>query len=191
MSALKEKQKQEKELLSSQANMMVADFLIDLDNLRNTGYISDYEFKTIKNDIFNCNINIRGASIRYIQNDLKNWIMFLKIGLINNYTFCNEISSILTYDIFDERKFPVLLSDDAPIKSIIIGFYNSGCTIENKLISKNEQVVVMTKKPYIVTIRRYRSFFFRDWKSKIIFTDNYGTNYKYTILTMYKVLDNA
>lgn len=188
MSALKEKYEQKRELLSSHANIMVADFLIDLDNLRNVGFISDEEFKTIKNDIFNCNVNIRGASISYIQKDLKNWIMFLKIGLINNYTFCNEISSILTYDIFDEGKLPALLSDDAPIKNHIINLSEIGCEIISKDTTRNRISVTMKKNPYVIEIVRYKSFFWREWKKKIQVTDINGNKYNYSISEIYNIV---
>lgn len=188
MSALKEKQKQEKELLSSKANLMIADFLIDLDNLKTLGYISDYEFNTIKNNVFNCKVNIAGVSVSYIQKDLKNWIMFLKIGLINNSTFCNGINNILIYNIFDEKRFPALLSDDAPIKNQIINLSEIGCKITEKSFSRNNMTVIMKKGPYTITITRYKSFFWREWKKKTLLTDIDGNKYNYTSSEIYNIV---
>ena len=158
MSALKEKYKQQDKLSLSKANLMIADFLVHLDHIKKTGYITENEFQMIKNSIFNCKVNTI-ISKDIIHKDLNNWIVFLKIGLIDRNTFCNEIKNILAYNYKNSLE---LLSDDAPIKNHIINLSEVGCKINDKTISQNRIIVVMQKGQYIITIIRYKSFFWRE-----------------------------
>ena len=114
--------------------------------------------------------------------------MFLKIGLINNSTFCNEINNILIYDIFDEKKFPVLLSDHASIKNQIINLSEIGCKITSKDITRNKISIAMKKDPYIIEIVRYKSFFWREWKKKTRVTHINGNKYNYSSSEIYSIV---
>ena len=184
MSALKEKYQQQNELSRSKANLMIADFLIHLDHIKKTGYITENEFQMIKNSIFNCKVNTI-ISKDIIHKDLNNWIVFLKIGLIDRNTFCNEIKNILAYNYKNSLE---LLSDDAPIKNHIINLSEVGCKITDKTISQNRITVVMKKGQYIITIIRYKSFFWREWKKKAHITDINGNKYNYSIADFYNVV---
>lgn len=176
MSAVKEKQKQEKELASSKANLMIADVLIDMEQLMHEGYISENEFLLIKDKVLNCTPNTR-YGLNYVYNDIKTWIKFLKIGMINNGTFCNEITNILVCDMFDEKKYPALLLDYSSIKTLIINLSELGCKLISKDISQNKMTIIMKKDPIIITIIRYKTFYWREWKKKAIITDINGKEY--------------
>ncbi len=176
MSAIKEKQQQEKELALSKANLMIADILVDMEKLMRDGYITEKEFFLIKDSVLSCTPNTR-YDPRYAYNDIKTWIKFLKIGLINNSMFCSEIRNILVCDMYDEKNYPALLLDYSPIKTLIVSLSELGCKISSKDISRNKMTITMKKDSIIITIIRYKTFYWREWKKKAFITDINGKEY--------------
>ena len=81
-----------------------------------------------------------------------------------------------------------MLSDDAPIKNQIISLSEIGCKITEKSVSRNKITVIMKKGPYTITITRYKSFYWREWKKKTLLTDIDGNKYNYTSSEIYNIV---
>lgn len=185
MKALKEKQQQEKELLLSRSNLMLADFLLEMHGLETQGVINSEDFQKIKESAIVLSRVNDVISTQVIKKDLDRWVLFLRIGLIDRNEFCNGIVSIVEQR---EEVLPVLLSNDGAIKGNVVNLCELGCQLVSKFISRKKTIIIMKKAQYIITITRFKRLFGGDWDKKIEMEDVNGKKYKYSLGEIYSVL---
>ncbi|MBQ3354054.1 MAG: hypothetical protein IJG41_02750 [Bacteroidales bacterium] len=185
MSAIKEKQQQEKELLTSRSNLMLADFLLEMHVLETQGVINSEDFQKIKEAAIVLSRVNDVICTQEIKKDLSRWVLFLRIGLVDKNEFCKGIVSIVEQR---EEALPVLLSNDGAIKGNVVNLCELGCQLVGKSISSKKTIIVMKKAQYRITITRYKRLFGGDWDKKIEMEDINGKKYKYSLGEIYSVL---
>lgn len=156
-----------------------------------SGKLSEKEIILIKGEVDNIsNYNYTGFIDSYMFQDILYWIIFRIMNIIDYDVFCKEIINNNVYSLNDDNKH-ILLGEEEGIRGFIKNTYEQyGCTVINKSIKKSKVTIVLKQHPYIITVKRYKTFFWRFWKKKIILSDVNGKNYNYSQNEINNVLKN-